>query len=261
MSKDYSQIDEILDEIVLGKANEQKLAELINEENRNDLLQELLVHQSAAAIIQRNAILEQVSAIHNRFIEKRNGFTADDFPDSALVISHKRNNYKLWWSIAAALILAPALYLLYIYGSNSPDKLFNEQYQAYRINVDRSSVPASSTSIIDHYQQGDFAAVIKDYQTLTLHSIREDIMAALAYMELKQYDAAVPLLDGVIRNNVLKSSRIYQDEAEYYLALSQLKTNKIESAYQLFNKIYVDDEHTFNGRVDKWFMMKLKWLI
>ena len=43
MNKDYSQIDQILDEIILGKAPEGKLAELINDENRDEMLDEMTV--------------------------------------------------------------------------------------------------------------------------------------------------------------------------------------------------------------------------
>ena len=86
------------------------------------------------------------------------------------------------------------------------------------------------------------------------------MVAAFAYMELNNYEAAIPLLDGVIRSNGITGNKLYQDEAEYYLALSYLKAKRIEQSYQLFNKIYADDEHTFNGRVDKWFMMRLQWL-
>ena len=67
MNKDYSQIDQILDEIILGKAPEGKLAELINDENRDELLDEMNVHQAAAALVQRNAVLLQVSRVHDSF--------------------------------------------------------------------------------------------------------------------------------------------------------------------------------------------------
>ena len=259
MNKDYSQIDQILDEIILGKAQESKLAELITDENRDELLDELNVHQVAAAMVQRNAVLLQVSRVHNSFMEKRNGFTAEDFPYAHTI--QPARSVRFWWSVAAVLIIAPLLAFVFVYTTNSSDRLYATQYQTYRINVDRSASQGTTASLVQLYQQGRYNDVVKEYQTLNDKGTREKMITAFAYMELQQYDSAVPLLDAVIRTNVLTGERLYQDEAEYYLALSLLKTNQLQHAYQVFDKIYVDDEHTFNGRVDKWFMLRLKWLL
>ena len=259
MNKDYSQIDQILDEIILGKAHESKMAELINDENRDELLDELNVHQAAAALVQRNAVLLQVSRVHNSFMEKRNGFTAVDFPYSHTI--QPARSLRFWWSAAAVLIIAPLLAFVFVYTTNSSDRLYAAQYKTYRINVDRSASQGTIASLTELYQQGRYNEVIKEYQTLNEKGTREKMITAFAYMELQQYESAVPLLDAVIRSNVLTGERLYQDEAEYYLALSLLKTNQLQHAYQVFDKIYVDDEHTFNGRVDKWFMLRLKWLL
>ena len=259
MNKDYSQIDQILDEIILGKAQESKLAELINDENRDELLDELNVHQSAAALVQRNAVLLQVSRVHNSYMEKRNGFTAEDFPYSHTI--KPARSLRFWWSAAAVLIIAPLLAFVFVYTTNSSDRLYATQYQTYRINVDRSASQGTTASLTQLYQQGSYNEVVKEYQALNEKGTSEKMITAFAYMELQQYESAVPLFDAVIRSNVLTGERLYQDEAEYYLALSLLKTNQLQHAYQVFDKIYVDDEHTFNGRVDRWFMLRLKWLL
>ena len=258
MNKDYSQIDQILDEIILGKAGEEKLAELISDYSSEQLRNELQIHQAATSAIQRSAVLSQVSRIHQSFFEKRSGFTNEDLPSPGIRIVQR--SLKFWYSAAAILIVVPALVFMFVYTTNSPERLFASQYQTYRINVDRSSGPANSEPLVKHYQESNYTGVINDFHGLASESVRDRMIAAFSYMELNNYKAAIPLLDAVIRNNVISGERLYQDEAEYYLALSYLKTKQVEQSYQLFNKIYVDDEHTFNGRVDKWFMMRLKWL-
>jgi hypothetical protein len=255
-NKDYSQIDQILDEIIRGISSEEKLADFISDYTSEELISELQLHQAAAAAIQRNAVLSQVSGVHQSFLEKRNGFTADDHPDGTLV----KRSLKFWWSAAAVLIIAPALFFMFIYITNSPQRLFASQYQTYRINVDRTSGLVNNEPLARHYQDGKYSEAIRHFQALTSQGVRDKMIAAFAYMELNDYKAAVPLFDAVIRNNAATGQKLYQDEAEYYLALSYLKTKQVEQSYQLFNKIYVDGEHTFNGRVDKWFMMRLKWL-
>lgn len=257
-NKDYSQIDQILDEIVMGKSSEEKLADFISDYSSEDLINELQAHQAAAAAIQRTAVVSQVARIHQSFLEKRNGYaTGETVQVTAKVV---KRNFRYWWSAAAILIVIPALAFLFIYLSNSPAKLFASQYQTYRMNVDRSASPVNNKPLANDYQNKKYNEVIADFQHLSSQSVMDKMIASFAYMELNNYEAAIPLLDGVIRSNVMSGAKLYQDEAEYYLALSYLKTNKIDQSYQLFKKIYADHEHTFNGRIDKWFMMRLNWL-
>ena len=149
---------------------------------------------------------------------------------------------------------------MFVYLTNSHDRLFASQYQTYRINVDRASGSSVNEPLVQSYQDGKYNEVIEDFRRLGTQSVTDRMIAAFAYMEVNNYQAAIPLLDQVIRSNVITGEKLYQDEAEYYLALSYLKTKQVERSFQLFNKIYIDNEHTFNGRVNKWFMMRLKWL-
>jgi hypothetical protein len=255
-NKDYSEIDQLLDEIIKGNASEEKLADFVSDYTSEELVKELQMHHAAAAAVQRSSVIGQVSGVHQSFFERRHGFTKEDYTGAKLV----KRNFKFWWSAAAILIVAPALVFMFIYITNSPAQLFASQYQTYRINVDRASGLVNAESLSSHYQDGKYNEVIKDFRGLTTQSVRDKMIAAFAYMELNDFKAAIPLFEAVIRSNVVTGEKLYQDEAEYYLALSYLKTKQVEQSYQLFNKIYVDDEHTFNDRVDKWFMMRLNWL-
>lgn len=256
-NKDYSQIDQILDEIIRGISSEEKLADFISDYTSEELINELQVHQAAAAAIQRNAVLSQVSGVHQSFFENRNGFTADDNRAGTTFV---KRSLKVWWSAAAVLIIAPALIFMFVYVTNSPQQLFESQYQTYRINVDRTSSGINNEALARHYQDGKYSEAIRDFQALASQGVADKMIAAFAYMELNDYKAAAPLFEAVILNNAATGEKLYQDEAEYYLALSYLKTQQLEQSFRLFNKIYADNEHTFNGRVDKWFMMRLKWL-
>src|ERR1044072_361681 len=104
-NKDYSQIDKILDEIIMGTSSEEKLADFISDYTSEELINELQAHKAAAAAIQRNAVLSQVSLVHQSFFEKRNGFTSEDlsYPGAKVV----KRNFRYWWSAAAILIVVP----------------------------------------------------------------------------------------------------------------------------------------------------------
>lgn len=254
-NKDYSQIDQILDEIITGKSSQEKLTDLISEYTSEELMNELHAHQAAAAAIQRNEVINQVARVHESFFENRKSRISAD--TKGVVI---KRYFRYWWSAAAILLVAPALAFMFIYVTNSTEQLFASQYQTYRINVDRSSVTVTNELLKKDYQDKKYTDVITDFQKLRSPSASDKMIMAFACMELNNYEAAIPLLVGVIRSNVMTGDKLYQDEAEYYLALCYLKTNQVEQAYGLFNKIYVDDEHTFHGRVNKLFMVKLNWL-
>ena len=256
-NKDYSQIDHILDEIIKGISSEEKLADFISHYTSEELINELQAHRVAASAIQRNAVIDQVSDVHKSFFEKRKVHENSLTQNGARVV---KRSFGYWWSAAAILIVIPVLAFLFVYATNTSDRLFASQYQAYKMNVDRTPGAINNETIIRNYQNGNYNEVVKNYGELASQSVRDKMVAAFSYMELNNYEAAIPLLDGVIRSNGITGNKLYQDEAEYYLALSYLKANRIEQSYQLFNKIYADDEHTFNGRVDKWFMMRLQWL-
>jgi tetratricopeptide (TPR) repeat protein len=128
--------------------------------------------------------------------------------------------------------------VLYWYSGNSSEKLFAERYQPYRVNVERSDKKSNSA----------------------VSPARAKMIEATEYMQSNRFDAAIPLLSGIISQNLLSGNRLYHDEAEYYLALAYLKQKQYDSAYQLFDKIYVDKEHTYNAEVNWWFLTRVKWL-
>ena len=247
--KNYSEIDDILDKIIMGKVSEDNFTDLPSGYTTDELMKELQTHEAAAVAIQRNAVLRQVSLVHNAYFKNRN--------KEAWTV---RVNFRFWLSAAAILIVVPALIVMFVYATNSPDRLFASQYQTYRLNVDRTSSPSNKELLATNYQDGKYNEAITQFESLTSKSVSDKVIAAFAYMELNNYKAAIPLFNAVIRNNVVTREKLYQDEAEYYLALSYLKAKQIEQSYQLFSKIYSDTEHTFNGRLNKWFMMRLKWL-
>jgi hypothetical protein len=256
----HTDIDQLLDDILFSRSGLEKLEEIIEEEKREQLKRDFTVHQAAASAVQRYHIFSQVDEIHRSHLAKRNGFTADDFPVRQHVTG-RRNIIKRIWAAAAILIVVPALLYMVLVSSSSTDKLFNEKYHTYHFNVDRSSIATTSAStVIQAYRSGDYNSTVQQFKSKTSPDVSETMAAAFAYSELNQFQNAANLYESVIHNNVVNSTHLYQDEAEYYLALSFLKLRQYNKSYQLFNKIHVDSEHTYNGQVSRWFLLRLKWL-
>jgi tetratricopeptide (TPR) repeat protein len=252
------EIDKLLDDVIFSKTAEADLAGLLRSRNREDLLNELILHQTAASLIQRHEVISQVKAVHNEFLEKRSGFTAEENAKVQVVPNRKR--FQFVWAAAAVLILIPALAFMYLTVTNNTKKLYRGEYQAYHFNVDRSADNAAGSSVATLYQQGQFESAVTAYKNIPSPSVTEQMSAGFAYMELNRFKESSQLFERVLQNNAVIGSNTYTDEAEYYLALSYLKLDAPGKAYALFNKIYSDKDHTYNGTITRWFIIRLKWL-
>lgn len=257
--RNHSEIDQLLDDIIFGRSSEENLHEYQQSKSREEQLNELILHQTAASSVQRHAIMQQVAAVHKEFLQNRTSKGAKPVtPVYALPAKKSKLNYI---GLAASILGAIAVMVfLYATVATTPEKLFSSEYQAYHFNVDRSSNAPSGQSVIAAYQQGSYDAAIREYKGHPTAPVNENMAAAFSYMQLKQYAPAATILEDVIRKNVINGNHTYQDEAEYYLALCLLQLNQVEKSYKLFDKIYTDNEHTYNGRIDKWFMTRLSWL-
>lgn len=255
----HTDIDQLLDDIIFSRSGIEKLEQLIQEDKREQLLKDLEVHQAAASAVQRYHIFSQVDEIHRAHLSKRAGFTADDLP-ARHHIAGTRNIIRKIWAAAAIILIVPALLFLYVVISSSSDNLFNEKYHTYHFNVDRSSSATLSSAVVKSYRNGDYIGTVQEYKSKTSPDVSETMAAAFAYNELNQFSDAAKLYESVILNNEVHATRTYQDEAEYYEAVSLLKLKQYEKSYGLFSKIFADPEHTYNGQVSRWFLMRLKWL-
>lgn len=230
--------EELLDKIVFGEHSENEIAELIPAEEREAFLRELLLHRSATAIIQRHSVMEQVKTAQETFLQNYRQAKKDD---GEIYKRTGRNIVRLFIGVAAAFIVTCSIIVLYWYNNTTGDKLFAERYKPYRVNVERS----------------DDAAV---NEKSVAGATREKMVTAANYLQAKRYNDAATVLKNIISQNLLTGNRLYHDEAEYYLALAYLKQKEYNKAYQLFDKIYIDKEHTFNGEVSWWFLTRMKWL-
>jgi len=68
-------------------------------------------------------------------------------------------------------------------------------------------------------------------------------------MELKKYNDAIVLFKSLMHSNATAEEPLFQDESEYYLAMSYLATGQAGLAMPFFDKIKSDPHHLFYKRV------------
>lgn len=157
--------------------------------------------------------------------------------------------------IAAAAILLISVFGLYQYFTASPQKLFNENFQAFSLHETRGAATASALEA--DFKNGDMQAVIQKSDTLKAAKTPDYFFAGNAYLSLHQPLEAIQIFKQVLLQNKLNNTHYFEDDATWYLALSYLANNEPAKATPLFEQIYADATHPYHKFISRWDLIKL----
>lgn len=199
--------------------------------------------------VNRMGLQQQVSAIHNEYKANKN----------VTVPVRKMKWVRYAWGAAAAAVIVIALFILLpAPGKNmNAQNLYASVYKPYDNTQLRSGTPAQMEKA---YQSGDFKQVITTYQALPGAGAKEKLLAACAYMETGEAEAAKNLLLSLQQENRARKTTEFADDAEYYLALCYLKLGNLHEAGILFQKINGDPAHLYSDKIDNKFMQRFNRL-
>lgn len=250
-------LDELLDETLHSNSSAAEKVEWLKQNNVSNPEKELELHETAAALVQRYAILQQVTKVHQSFLSENN---SSDSAESKIKVV-RLQTYKWIFRAVAASILFAGIWFAYEYGSTSTTQLYGNLYQPYGLIVDRADAAQNIQSgLVQAFKDKNFLQVINIYSQLSATSVREKFLAAISYMETGDNLKSVKLLQEILLFNQQTQSRLYNDEAEFYLALNHLKLKAIDQALPLFEKIHKDSNHTFHSRVNSGTLRRVRWL-
>lgn len=148
---------------------------------------------------------------------------------------------------AAAVIIVAGLSGLVKYVLTSPSGVYDKYYSPYELGITRGV--SQSSRLEDAYRGGDWPFVVRTFASDSIKSNKDYFLTAMAYMQQKRYNESIGLFKTLMHVNERSKEPYYEDEAEYYLALSYLATDQTASALALFNKIAADPGHLFHRRV------------
>jgi tetratricopeptide (TPR) repeat protein len=267
MANNYTNIDQWLDEYLKGSISNEQVNQGLREEQVTDIPAQIALHHTAAAFVQRFQVLQQVQEVHNRFLKNRAPViplpqtTENDKPAGTRAKIVRMHPVKMIMRIAAMLLLVAGSVLLYQYATSTGTKLYSDLYEPYTIIVERSDPGSELVSqLVQQYQQKNFSAVVQTFTALNSSTNREKFLTAMAYSELKQYDKAIGLLQQLLAINRETGNRLYNDDAEYYAGLAYLRMKNYKEAHRYLEAIYTDANHTYHQKIDRWTMMRLRWL-
>jgi tetratricopeptide (TPR) repeat protein len=165
-----------------------------------------------------------------------------------------RTLYRYTLRAAAIILIITGSTAIYEYVSVSSGSLYNRYYSSYTLNTARGAGdtdPANTDPIIQAYNAKDWATVRNLAGTAKIRTNQTDFLAGIACLQLKQYDEAINHFEQVIAINTHAGTDYYQDESEYYLAISWLARNNVNEAMPILEKIRATPHHQYHEKVMK----------
>jgi hypothetical protein len=244
MEQNQALIDH-LDQSLRGEGSAET-QEMIN--NDPELIREWHYLQLAVDAIQDTALYEEVGTVKEQWKIQQ---TAVVKPSRGIVRSLSSNIAK----IAAILVLLAGGAAFYKYATISSGSLYDKYYSSYSLNTSRGA--ADEDAMDKAYQAKDWHTVITLFSP-TKRTNKTDFLTGMADLELKKYDDAIEHFEQIMAANTQAHTDYFQDEAQYYLAISWLAKDKVNEALPILEKIRADKNHLYHDKVEQMSFLDLR---
>jgi hypothetical protein len=174
--------------------------------------------------------------------------TTTDKATNPVENSKVRNLYRYSVRAAAVILIITTSTAVYKYLSVSSTSLYDRYYGGYHMSTARGA--GESGPMTDAYNAKDWTTVRQLASTAKNRTNQTDFLAGMACLEQRQYDEAIGHFEQIIAVNTHAGTDLYQDEAEYYLAISWLAHRNVNEAMPLLEKIRADQQHKFHEKVE-----------
>lgn len=212
--------------------------------------------------IRTEAIRGEVRRVHRAFIpiyrqQNRTDQPVDE-PGARVMPLFGRAAVGWIGRIAATVLIAVAGYGGYQFITLDRRAVYDENFVAYQLPTTRDT--DTPQSVLDSlYRAGNYPAVVQRLATVAPQP-RPYFLAAMAYLQLGQYDAALAQFENLRAVNRRSDTPFFEQEADFYEALAQLGAGHYERAYAGLRRIYDDPQHMFHNNVSKTDLWKTKLL-
>jgi hypothetical protein len=208
----------------------------------NEANQQWQYLEMAVQAVEYAALYEQVASVKEEYKMAAN-------VQAMPVVKGKVRTMTRVFQIAATLVLLCMAMAVYKYITTSAADVYKEAYLPYELNTSRSG--GTINELEQAYRSKNWQAVIIAYNNLTEKNNKTRFLAGMAHMELAQYAPAAQQFDQVLMQNARVGDDYFQDEAEYYLAVSYLALNRIKEAVTILEKIKASETHLFHQQAGR----------
>ena len=235
MSTNKNILVDHLDETLQGRSLPEAEVLLAQDSNAREEWQYL---QLAVEAIQHEGLFNQVRAIRES--------SQQQTPVVSMKRSVVRTLFRNSMRVAASLLFLVLAVATYKYITTSTGDLYTENYTAFNLSVSRGS--EAGNQIEQAYRNKDWQGVINTFSQADSFNNKSLFLIGIAYMEIKQYGNAIQQFNSILDHNLQTGDDYFNDDAEYYLALSYLANKQAPEAVSLIQKIKADKAHLYNQK-------------
>ena len=215
---------------------------------------ELADLQFSVELVREVGVLEQVQEVRNSFAAGAKLVPMQKKENGAVVRSFSRNVFR----VAAMVVVILGAASVYKYSNTTTASIFNENYASYELTSSRGT--NNDGDLETAYRNKNWTGAETAFSQLTAKTAKSWFLAGMASMELKKYDQATAYFKEVIKINSNSSEPVYQDEAEYYQAMSWLAAQHPAEGLAILKKIRSDKDHLFYKKANAINALDLKVL-
>lgn len=204
---------------------------------------------------------DSIKQVHQDFLQNRlenKKFTPIDAPK----LENKERSLYFWGKAAAAVSLLVLFgFLFYLLRIDGPS-LYEGKYISYEVAAERGF--SEQESILESlFINGEFRQMFqvsaeRDEDQL---SARELLLLGNAALELDSASASLPYFQKLDENNTKSGNDTFQDEVDFFLALTYLKLEEYQDAYGRIDKIRADDRHKYKDNFSAMDQLSIKFKI
>ncbi|AEV99366.1 hypothetical protein A4D02_34185 [Niastella koreensis] len=196
--------------------------------------------QLAVEAVEYAALYDQVAAVKENFRTIQ--------PVEVLLPANRKNVRSIvrpFMRVAAAVVALIVGTVAYKYFTVSATHVYDKTFIAYNLSTSRGQ--ATITDLEQAYRNQNWNGVIAAANSSSSLSDNKALfLAAMAHLQLKNFAAANQLFEQVLRNNSQTGDDYFRDEAQFYLAMSNLANNHPVQAIALLQQIRADKNHLYH---------------
>ena len=250
-------IDTILDRYFEKQIGEDEAIQALRLADVEDPVSTLQGYHAAFVAVQRFEVVETVAAVHRSYMISQSFLPSEN---TKTVSINWRQRSGMILKVASVILILMASWLGYQAVSVNNEEAFREFYQPYTISTQRDATASADDDLVNLVRSQKYQEAVQLYQRMQPVSTREKFLGGYAALEASAYDIAIQSFTEILANNRSQSLKLYNDEAEYYLGLTYIKSGQAVKAVPLFQRIHDDAGHTYHERVSAWDLFRLKRL-
>ena len=200
--------------------------------------------QFTASNIREAGLYEQVRSVRKEYEASKNEVATVKSTGGIV----RSMNQKLM-RVAAVFVLVTFSVTLFKFLSVSDSSVYKNYYSSYELHTSRS---LNIDDRLDNaYKDRKWSEVVTIVNTLPEKNNKHTFLGGMAALELKQYDQAISSFQAVLNQNRVSADDYFNEEAEYYLAMSYLANKDADKGVAILEKISRDKSHQYNQAVAK----------